>query len=55
VLSRVSGIVRATALAAAASPFACVATGIAIVIENHNWADFAGSPGAPYLDGTLRP
>lgn len=47
VLSRVSGTVRATAPAAAASPFACVATGVAIVIENHNWADIAGNPAAP--------
>lgn len=39
----------------AAAPFAGIGTVFVIVMENHNWADIAGSPAAPYINGTLLP
>src|SRR5437763_5934158 len=41
--------------AAAGSPLGGLRTVFVIVLENHNWADFKGSPAAPYLNGTLLP
>src|SRR2546423_8153228 len=32
-----------------------VQTVFVIVLENHDWADFKGSPNAPYLNNTLLP
>ncbi len=37
------------------APFAGIRTVFVIVMENHNWADIAGSPAAPYINGTLLP
>jgi len=46
---------RGTPPAPVAAPFAGIRTVFVIVMENHNWADIAGSPAAPSINGTLLP
>jgi hypothetical protein len=45
----------ASATPAPAPPAASNRTVFVIVMENHNWAQIAGSKSAPYLNGTLLP
>jgi len=43
------------AVPAAAGKLPPVQTVFVIVLENHNWSDFRGSPDAPFINGTLLP
>ena len=43
------------AAVAATAQVANVKTVFIIVMENHNWSSFKGSPSAPYINGTLLP